>query len=97
MASLPAQLKAANIYNIYMCISCVWGGRLVSQKSSCCESCCARFSRGTGPETPQESPAGPGPKLPGDPPRAPDRNSRGISCGPGTKPPAESGPTRFRV
>ena len=94
MASLHAQLKAAHIY---MCVLCVGGGRLVSQKSSCCESCCARFSRGTGPDTPKESPADPGPKLPGDPPRPPDRNSRGISCGPGTKPPAESGPTRFRV
>ena len=80
----------------YKCI--LWGGGAwLFEKSSRRESCCARFSRGTGPETPGESPAGPGPKLPGDPPRAPDRNSRGISCGPGTKPPAESGPTRFRV
>ena len=73
MASLHAQLKAAHIY---MCVLCVGGGRLVSQKSSCCESCCARFSRGTGPETPGESPAGPGPKLPANLPRNLARNSR---------------------
>ena len=44
-----------------------------------------------------DSPAEPAPKLPRNLPRAPDRNSRGISCGPGTQPPVESGPTRLRV
>ena len=79
-----------------MCLVC-GVGLWFFQKSSCCESGCARFSRRTGPETPKESPAGPGPTLPENLPRAPDRNSRGISCGPGTQPPVESGPTRLRV
>ena len=54
----------------------VGGGAWLFEKSSRRDSCCARFSRGTGPETPGESPAGPGPKLPANLPRTLARNSR---------------------